>query len=212
MVLATNAYSPQLGYFSDRLMALHSHVIATEAMTAEARAALGWPSGVSFSDDFDRLTYANVTDQGRILIGGGNNRAYDYVFGNSPVFAKPLDRASEAIRSRFDACFPRAAGVATPRAWSGALGVTGSRVPLQGVRGSHRNIFYSVGYSGSGVTAANLAGRILTDIYAGEADPWLELPGVFRRGEWLPPEPFRWLGYVAYTTATGRSRRRVYRG
>ena len=45
-----------------------------------------------------------------------------------------------------------------------------------GVRGKHRNVYYALGYSGHGVTLANLAGRVLADIYAGDDTRWRDLP------------------------------------
>jgi glycine/D-amino acid oxidase-like deaminating enzyme len=66
----------------------------------------------------------------------------------------------------------------------------------------------ALGYSGHGVTLANLAGTVLTDLYAGD-ERWNDLPFVNNRLPPIPPEPFRWVGYQVYTRLTGRSPRRV---
>jgi hypothetical protein len=58
------------------------------------------------------------------------------------------------------------------------------------------------------VTLANLAGEVLTDLVAGVATRWEGLPFYQQRLLFVPPEPFRWLGYHAYTSLTGRSPRR----
>jgi glycine/D-amino acid oxidase-like deaminating enzyme len=78
-----------------------------------------------------------------------------------------------------------------------------------GVRGAHRNVFYALGYSGHGITLANLAGRVLTDLYAGEPERWQGLPFLEQRLLPVPPEPLRWIGYQGFTRLTGRSPRRA---
>jgi glycine/D-amino acid oxidase-like deaminating enzyme len=77
-----------------------------------------------------------------------------------------------------------------------------------GVRGEHRNVYYALGYSGHGVTLANLAGKVLCDIYSGDDERWRALPFYQRPLRGIPPEPFRWIGYHIYTRLTGRSPRK----
>lgn len=74
-----------------------------------------------------------------------------------------------------------------------------------GVRGAHRNIYYALGYSGHGITLANLAGRVLADLYAGEHARWRDYAFYNRRPTGIPPEPFRWIGYQLVSRITGRS-------
>jgi glycine/D-amino acid oxidase-like deaminating enzyme len=91
--------------------------------------------------------------------------------------------------------------------WTGTLGITLSRHALMGVRGDHRNIYYAIGYCGHGVTLANLAGQVLTDLYSGTDERWRGLPFYQHAYPSLPPEPFRWIGYQTFTRLTGRSPR-----
>ena len=83
-----------------------------------------------------------------------------------------------------------------------------TRVCTMGVRGDHRNVYYALGYSGHGITLANLAGRVLCDIYSGDDARWRGLPFYQQRLRYIPPEPLRWAGYQLYTRLTGRSPRR----
>lgn len=92
--------------------------------------------------------------------------------------------------------------------WTGTLGITLSRVCSMGVTGEHKNVFYALGYSGHGVVLANMAGRVLCDLYADHHDPWLDMPFYQARLGGIPPEPLRWIGYNAFTKLTGRSPRR----
>jgi glycine/D-amino acid oxidase-like deaminating enzyme len=104
--------------------------------------------------------------------------------------------------------FPRLAETPVAHRWSGTLGITLDRVCSIGVRGARRNVYHALGYSGHGLALALLAGEVLADLYAGDHDPWRDLPFYQHRLLPLPPEPFTWLGYQAYTRLTGRSPRR----
>ncbi len=212
-VLATDAYTPLLGYFRAGILPLHSHVLATAPLSAAQWAALGWGEQEGFegfTDDLDRIAYGCRTPGGRLLFGGGGNHAYDYYFGGSPVGPDPtrLGRAFGAIEQRLGYYFPPAEDAPITHRWSGTLGITYDRVCSMGVTGAHRNIYYAVGYSGHGLTLAALAGCVLADLYAGDHAPWRDLPFYQRRLPYIPPEPLRWLGYQLYTRATGRSPRR----
>lgn len=212
LVLATNGYTGALGYFKNEIFPLHSHMFATPPLSDEQRAAVGWGSVAGFSDDLDRIAYGSMPEDGSLLFGGGSNASYAYLYGNKTVYPGTPDSASAsfaAIRATFDRYFPRGAGLPLAHRWTGTLGVTFSRVCAMGVRGAHKNVLYALGYSGHGVTLANLAGRVLTDLYSGHADPWKDLPFYQRNLAYIPGEPLRWLGYQLVTRATGKSPRRV---
>ena len=76
-----------------------------------------------------------------------------------------------------------------------------------GVRGESQNVYYAVGYCGHGVTLANIAGQILTDLYSRDDQGWRGLPFYQAQYALIPPEPFRWFGYQMFTRLTGRSPR-----
>ncbi len=210
VVLATNAYTPSLGYFRLGILPLHSHVVATQPLAAERWTEMGWSGHEGFSDDLDRIAYGCRTPGGRLLFGGGGNAAYTYRMGGSPVLEEPCYGAYDAIEKRLHDYFPAlgAGGAAITHRWSGPLAVTFDRVCTMGVGGAARNLYYALGYSGHGVALAALAGRVLADLYAGDHDPWRDLPFYQRRLPLIPPEPFRWVGYQIVTRATGRSPRR----
>ncbi|MFZ5476138.1 MAG: NAD(P)/FAD-dependent oxidoreductase [Myxococcota bacterium] len=208
VVLGTNAYTPGLGFFRGGVLALHSHVIATEPLPKERWDAIGWHASAGFVDDLDRIAYASMTPDGRLVFGGGSNAAYDYRFGGSPTWEGPADAAFAAVHARLCGYLPKARDVAITHRWTGAVAPTMSRVCTMGVTGRHRNVYYALGYSGHGITLANLAGKVLADVYAGTDERWRGLPFYQQRLLWIPPEPFRWIGYQVFTRLTGKSPRR----
>jgi glycine/D-amino acid oxidase-like deaminating enzyme len=209
VVLATNAYTPALGYFRHAILPLHSHVIATEPLSDRIWERMGWTAWDGFTDDLDRIAYASRTTGGRLLFGGGGNPAYSYRYGGTPVFPDQMKHpAWTFLRRTMLRYFPALADTPVEARWSGTLGITLDRVCTMGVRGAHRNVYYALGYSGHGLALALLAGRVLADLYAGNHEAWRELPFYQRKLTPLPPEPLRWLGYQAYTRLTGRSPRR----
>jgi glycine/D-amino acid oxidase-like deaminating enzyme len=209
VVLATNAYTPALGYFRSGILPLHSHVIATSPLSADTWARLGWQSWDGFTDDLDRIAYASRTPEGRLLFGGGGNPAYSYRFGGGAAFPERAQYpAWTFLRRTMLRYFPGLADALVAHSWSGTLAITLDRACSMGVRGAHRNVFYALGYSGHGLALALLAGLVLTDLYQGNHEAWRDLPFYQRRFLPMPPEPLRWLGYQAYTRLTGRSPRR----
>jgi glycine/D-amino acid oxidase-like deaminating enzyme len=205
--LATNAYTPHLGYFRSGLVPLHSHVLATEPLPQDEWARRGWKSGANFIDDRSRISYGTMTASGRVLFGGGSNSAYQYVYANGTRSEGPSDRAASDMRLRLLGYLPRLEGVSITHRWSGPVALTLSRLPTMGVRGAHRNLYFALGYSGHGITLSNLAGKVLTDLYSGSDERWRGLPFYEQKLRYVPSEPLRFLGYHAYTRITGRSPR-----
>ncbi|MEQ1500999.1 MAG: FAD-dependent oxidoreductase [Myxococcota bacterium] len=208
LVLATNGYTPWLGWFKTGVFPLHSHVVATEPLALDRWRALGWGDAAGFTDDLDRIAYASLTPDGRLVFGGGGNGAYSYYYGGRTAPPRPPEAQWAFVRSVLDRYFPDAADVRIDHRWTGTLGLTMSRVCSMGLTGAHRNIGYALGYSGHGVVLANLAGRVLCDLYSDAPEGWRDLP-FFERPLWgIPPEPLRWAGYQVFTRLTGRSPRR----
>jgi gamma-glutamylputrescine oxidase len=204
IVLATSAFTPQLGYFTTGLLPVISHVIATDPLPPELLARIGFDKVTGFFDDLPRLAYCSVDTDGRLIFGGGATKAYAYRFGNGTSFdAQPGDAGEHATRSVLLRYLPELADIPIRHRWSGPLDLALKRFVAMGVLGT--NIYYSLGYSGHGVTLANLAGRVLTDLYSGVHEPWRDYAFYMQRPSGIPPEPFRWLGYQLVSRITGKS-------
>jgi glycine/D-amino acid oxidase-like deaminating enzyme len=210
LVLATDGYTPRLGYFRSGVFPLHSHMLATEPVSPEQAVSLGFGTAAGFTDDRDRISFGGLGPAGHFLFGGGSNAAYSYLFGNRtryPGSPEAARRSFAAIERQLAEYFPAASALRITHRWTGTLGLTLSRQCSMGVRGQARNVYYALGYSGHGITLANLAGRVLCDLYAGDHERWRPLPFYQRPLRGIPPEPLRWLGYHLYTRLTGRSPR-----
>lgn len=208
IVLATNVWTPKLGYFKGAIFPLHSHVIATEPRSAEAWGARGFGAWSGYDDDLDRIAYACFSNRGELVFGGGSNGAYDYLFGSKLAWHDRVTGGHGAVERRLLGYHPGVGDVPIARRWTGTLGITLDRVCAMGVRGEYRNVYYALGYSGHGITLANLAGEVLCDVYSGADERWRGLPFYQPRMHYIPPEPFRWVGYQVFTRLTGRSPRR----
>jgi glycine/D-amino acid oxidase-like deaminating enzyme len=209
LVLATNGYTPALGFFRLGLLPLHSHVLATAPLAEEDWQRIGWGDWDGFTDDLDRIAYACRTPGGRLLFGGGGNPAYSYRLGGRPVAAARAEsRAVPFMHRVLAGYFPGVAGAKLEQRWSGLLALTLDRLCSMGVGGRHRNVYHSLGYSGHGIALGLLAGRVLADLHAGNHEAWRDQPFYQKRLTPFPPEPARWLGYQVITRLTGKSPRK----
>lgn len=204
LVLATSGYTPRLGYFRTGLLPVISHVIATDPVSPEILERIGLSNVAGFFDDQPRLAFCSVDSERRVIFGGGSTAAYGYRFRNATTFdARPDDAGALALRESMLHYLPDLADVPIRHRWSGPLDLTLARHCAIGVLGS--NVYYALGYSGHGITLATLAGRVITDLYSGNHDPWRDVAFYMKRPSGIPPEPLRWLGYQLYTRLTGKS-------
>ncbi len=209
MVLGTNGYTPRLGYFRSRICPMHSHIIATDPLPPEAWEALGWGQFAGFCDDLDRIAYGSMSPDGSLIFGGGGNYAYAYRYNNGTSYPEEDAQAGfEGIRRRLMQYLPGLERLPLRRTWTGTLGVTLDRSCTMGVRGEYKNVYYALGYSGHGVTLANLAGKVLCDLYSDNHEAWKNQPFYQNSLYPMPGEPLRWIGYQLFTRLTGRSPRR----
>ncbi|MFD8817846.1 NAD(P)/FAD-dependent oxidoreductase [Streptomyces sp. NPDC059627] len=192
---------------------MNSSMIATEPLTAEQWASVGWEGRETLGDMAHAYMYAQRTADGRIALGG---RGVPYRFGSrTDNDGRTQEATVEALREILVRFFPSLAGVAVEHAWSGVLGVPRdwcATVTLDRATG----LGWAGGYVGSGVATTNLAGRTLRDLVQldsgqGGSTELTALPWVDHKVRKWEPEPFRWLGvqgmYATYRAADQRERR-----
>ncbi|MEU3857119.1 FAD-dependent oxidoreductase [Streptomyces sp. NPDC028722] len=193
---------------------MNSSMIATEPLTAEQWAAIGWDGRETLGDMAHAYMYAQRTADGRIALGG---RGVPYRFGSrTDNDGRTQEATVEALREILTRFFPSLAGTRVAHAWSGVLGVPRdwcATVTLDRSTG----LGWAGGYVGSGVATANLAARTLRDLVQqdsgqGGRTELTDLPWVNHKVRRWEPEPFRWLGvqgmYATYRAADQRERLR----
>jgi glycine/D-amino acid oxidase-like deaminating enzyme len=192
VVLATNAFTPGLGFFRRRIAPVHVSCVATAPLPRAARAAVAWEGRQAAWEEGRVYHFLRLTRDDRVLLGGGN---IDYRLGGSTRFdpgrrhAK-LERALRRI-------FPPLARVPVTHRWSGLVDFARDFLPSFGVTGKAHNIHYALGYTGHGVALTHLAGETLASIYAGDSLPDEARFLVGRRLPTIGVEPFRWLAVNA---------------
>ena len=194
LVLATNAYTSQLGYFRNRIAPIHNYVGITAPLPQATLEQIGWRKRIPFSDSRTLVHYLGLTRDNRIHIGGGIS---DYSFNDGMRDSPQSSSRFAKLQEELVRIFPTLAGISFETTWSGLVDCSIDFSPSVGCTGKFKNIYYGLGYSGHGVNMTSLFGRIIADLERGAGDAWKDLPFVNHRLFYLPNEPFRWLGAQA---------------
>lgn len=193
LVLASNAFTPNMGFLRNSVLPLREYVAMTRPLSEVEVADVGWRLRVPFNDSRTEVFYYGTTKDGRIHIGGGAPR---YEFNNGAGAGAGAGVAKwhvAKLRRELTRIFPGLAGVEFDVHWSGMIDWSLDASPSVGTTGKHRNIFYGLGYSGHGVNLTSVFGRIIADLEAGREAQWTQYPFVNANLIYVPNEPFRWL-------------------
>jgi gamma-glutamylputrescine oxidase len=189
LVLATNAFTPNLGFFRNSILPLRENVAITRPLSAAELEELGWHSQVPFNDSRTLVYYFGLTADRRIHIGGGSPR---YNFNNAAAIGDARHRELQLQRELLRV-FPKLAGIEFETMWEGVIDWSLDASPSVGCTGQYRNIYHGLGYSGHGVNLTSVFGRIIADLHAGRESAWHQFPFVNADLDYVPNEPFRWL-------------------
>lgn len=157
VLLAGNGYLGGLSApVAARVMPINNFVVATEPLgAARARALL--PGNHAVGDSRFVINYFRRSPDHRLLFGGGETHGLRF----------PRDIAG-LVRRPLEAVFPQLRGVGIEHAWGGTLGITLPRLPhVARIAG---NILSAGGYSGHGVAMGTLAGQVMAEAVAGQAE------------------------------------------
>jgi gamma-glutamylputrescine oxidase len=157
LVLACNGH---LGGLEPRIasaiMPINNFMIATEPLGADrARGLIANDAAVA--DSKYVIDYYRLSADGRLLFGGGESYRMSY----------PRD-IEGIVRRCMLKVFPQLADVAVDYAWGGTLAITLKRLPAFGRLDG--DIFYAMGFSGQGVALTTLAGKVIAEAVAGQAE------------------------------------------
>jgi len=156
VVLACNGYSNNLNRkTAARVMPINNFMVATEPLGARAAEVLA--REICIYDSYFVLNYYRMSDDGRLIFGGGESYGVKF----------PADIAAK-VRKPLEKLFPQLKGVKIDYAWGGTLGITTSRMPY--FARVAPNVLTAAGYSGHGVALATLAGQIIAESIAGQSE------------------------------------------
>jgi gamma-glutamylputrescine oxidase len=176
LVLAGNAYLGGLvPEMQRRLARVSSFVGATRPLDPE-RASRIIPANVAVADCNAALDYYRLTEDNRLLFGAGAGFA-----GREPL------RLRAYLARRIRKVFPALADVPLEYAWSGHIGITVSRIPDFGRL--EPSIYHAQGFSGHGVALTGLAGKLMAEAIAGDAERFDMFAAVKHRN--FPGGPLR---------------------
>jgi len=190
LVLATNAFTPGLGFLRNAVVPLHEYVAVTHPFSEQELMEIGWGLRVPFNDSRTQPFYLGLTQDRRIHIGGGTPR---YSFNNSTSDAGEMRSHVVQLHRELARIYPRLAGVEFAQSWEGVVDWSLDASPSVGCMGRQKNIFYGIGYSGHGVNLTSIFGRVIADLEAGREEAWKQYPFLNNHQYYVPNEPFRWL-------------------
>jgi gamma-glutamylputrescine oxidase len=155
-VLAGNAYvhgiAPEL---DDKIMPVGTYIGATEPLgEARAKALIG--NDMAVADVNWALDYFRLSSDHRLLFGG-----------RASYSTLPPPNLSGTLRRRMTRVFPALEGVKMDYVWGGYVDISLNRAPHWGRLG--RNVYFAQGFSGHGIAATGLAGRIMAEAIRGQA-------------------------------------------
>ena len=190
VVIALNGYAPQIGLFNDRILPVSGYMAATEPLSETRMKSIGWEGRAGLWDTRPEFMYLRLTADNRIVFGGEGGMIF---YNSSPSTGNYQPVIEELYRSLL-LSFPQLEGVRFTHAWGGTLGITEDGMPSIGTLGDAENIFHAVAFNGEGVVMTQLAGRIVTELMAGEETPLTRLAMVNKRMPYIGPEPIRTIG------------------
>jgi glycine/D-amino acid oxidase-like deaminating enzyme len=192
VVLAANAWLSAIPELHPYLYVVSSQVIAT-APAPDILEQIGWTDGASICDAQHHVLYYQRTRAGHVIFGRGTG-AIAYEDRIDARFNRGSDAGADNVREMYRV-YPQLRDVPILHDWSGPIDCTAEHLPVFDHLKDHSNIFYVMGFNGTGIAQAPVAGHIMASLVLGRDDTWSRcgLVGIARRRR-LPPEPLRYLG------------------
>ena len=161
VVLAGNMYLPEISpklapSLARRIMPVGTYIIGTEAIDAKLKAKL-IPSNAAVCDTNFVLDYFRFSADNRMIYGG--RVSYSAM--------TPLNLSAN-MQARMAQTFPQLANTKVAYTWGGFVDITMNRAPDFGRLAA--NVYYLQGFSGHGVALTGMAGKLVAEAIAGQAE------------------------------------------
>lgn len=190
VILTTSGYTIETGIFVGRVLPLHLRALVTRPLTEAAFEAIGWHGRECIIDSRRLFNYFRLTDDDRIVFGGGPPRyRWGGHTGDHPGAGSDLDRlAAEMART-----FPARAGIRADYGWTGVIGYVLDTLPAMQRLTQYPAVIHMGGWCGHGVALSISAGAWIAHMLE-HGKPPRELPWFRPQPPLLPVEPVRWTG------------------
>lgn len=132
-----------------RVMPVGTYIAATAPLGAERAAALVG-NAMAVADTNWALDYFRLSHDHRLLFGG-----------RASYSGLPPPRLAATMRRRMLAVFPQLRDVPVEYLWGGVVDISLNRAPHWGRL--HPDVYFAQGFSGHGLVAASLAGRVVAE-------------------------------------------------
>jgi gamma-glutamylputrescine oxidase len=185
-ILATNSYTPQIGWKTRSVVPIMVSHFETGFINPE-RLENWWTGREGLFTAHNMIEAYRLTARGTMV---GGVKAVTYNYGSQqgdPNNPRHFEEISRAMRARF----PELGDLSFESFWSGWVAFTMDLLPLIGKTGKHKNVHYSIGYNGHGVSLATLMGTMVAEHILGRDHPFDKTLERFTP-DW-PPEPIRWV-------------------
>ncbi|MDZ7685951.1 MAG: FAD-binding oxidoreductase [Gammaproteobacteria bacterium] len=190
---ATEGYTDSIHGHKRQLLPLYSMMVATEPLPDAVWDEIGLRDRETFGDLRRIVIYGQRTLDNRFAFGG--RAGYFFGSGIKPVIS-PHDAAVRNVEQTLRRHFPQLEGFHVTHGWGGLMGAPRNWRPYVHFD-SMTGFGAAGGYTGEGVGASNLAGRILADLALERDTDLTTLPWVGKLPPRWEPEPLRWLGAKA---------------
>ncbi|MDA0703071.1 MAG: FAD-binding oxidoreductase [Proteobacteria bacterium] len=157
LAIAANAYlggvAPEL---RRHIMPVGTYIVATEPLGEEGAAEV-LPTNLAVADLNFVISYFRLSADRRMLFGTGVS------YSTVP----PLNTA-ERYRRKMVSLFPQLADARIEYIWGGFVGISRERTPHLGRLSP--TVYFAQGFSGHGVALTGIAGRVIAEAIAGQAE------------------------------------------
>lgn len=197
MVLATNAFTPQLGLLRDKIAPIRVSAIETQPLSTQQLASLGWHGREGIITPHLTMESHRLTAHNTMVL---TVKKLNYVYGSKTPNI-PDDHAYTALARTLHERHPSLRGVGIKHCWSGYVSVAYDFLPVVGTTGAHQNIIYTAGCTGHGLATQSMMGQLLAEKIMGTESPILT--ALYHKTPSTLPEPFQWCAFKTAFTAAG---------
>lgn len=186
VVLATNAYTPQLDVLRRKVVPLRVSAIETTPLTSEQMKALGWQGREGIVTPHMVMESHRLTARNTLVL---TTKRLDYVYGSATPNV-PDDASYGLLAGLLGQRFPQIGRIDIASCWSGYISFALDALPVVTAVGEYGNIHVAAGCSGHGVGTQSLAGEVLADRITGHEHPFSA--ALEHKTPGTPPEPLQW--------------------